>query len=204
MQSEVAQQPTGCARMLDPITLNLAIRNAFGNLDPGAALLVFVFSLLFSLATGAIWWRYDLMSTWMFTQGIREDVTGEIIYMTDVASNVGLGGIVAGLLALSFTLLPSLTELIAPRVLHPGVQLVLQVSIWFDFVTDWPTAETLVMRWGVPGGWLGQQVATFLLTLILSLFVQVLFILGVTALIVSIFCIVRGPVRRTRAAIIDV
>lgn len=197
------EQPRGCARYLDPISLNIAVRQAFGSLDPGAALLVFVVAAVFSLATGAIWWRYDLMSTWQFTQGIREDVSGEIVYMTELAGRIGAGAVIGGILAVAFTLLPSLVELIAPRVVHPGVQAALQISIWFDFVTDWPTAETLVLRWGVPGGWLGQQAATFALTLVLSLFVQVFFILGLTALVVSALCIVRGPAKTARAVIID-
>lgn len=196
-------QPRGCARYLDPISLNMAVRQAFGRLDPGAALFVFVVALAFTLAIGAIWWRYDLLSTWHFTQGIREDVAGEIVYMTEVAERAGAGAIIAGLLAVAFTLFPSLVELIAPRVVHPGVQAVLQISIWFDFVTDWPTAQTLVQRWGAPGGWLGEQVATFILTLVLSLFVQVLFILGVTALIITAIALVRGPVEQARAVIIE-
>lgn len=197
------EQPRGCARYLDPVTLNIAVRKAFGRLDAGAALMVFVVSCVFTLAVGAIWWRYDLMSTWQFTQGIREDVTGEIQYMTQYAEQAGAGLIIGGILAVAFTLMPSLVELIAPRVVHPGVQAVLQASIWFDFVTDWPTAETLVQRWGVPGGWIGEKIATFGLTLVLSLGVQVLFILGITAIVVTVLCLVRGPVRTARAVVID-
>jgi hypothetical protein len=201
--AEPAEPPRGCmARMLDPVALNIAVRQAFGRLDPGTALMVFVFSALFTMATGAIWWRYDLMSTWQFTQGMREDVSGEIIYMTDLAERAGAGAIIGGMLALAFTLFPSLVELIAPRVIHPGVQAALQISIWFDFVTDWPTAQTLIQRWGVPGGWLGEVAATFLLTLVLSLFVQVLFILGVTSTVMAVLCIVRGPVREARRAVV--
>lgn len=196
------EEPRGCARVLDPIALNLAVRRAFGNLDPGAALFVFAVGLLYSLATGFIWWKYDLVSTWNFTQGIREDVSGELLFVVDKAAQMGMGVIVGGLVGVAFTLLPSITELIAPRVVHPGVQLLLQISIWFDFVTDWPTAETLVLRWGVPGGLAGQWAATFLVTLVISLFVQVMFILGVTAVIVSALALVSGG-RRVAAVVID-
>lgn len=181
-----ATQPTGCAKILDPVTLNRAARQGFSGLDSGTSLLFFGIGLIFTLATGAIWWQYDLLSTWHFTQGISGDVqpvADQIAQKAGEYTDVSLGAFIGGAIVVCITLLPSIVEFIAPRVMHPGVQLVLNLSILFDFVTDWPTAAGIISRYEVPGGYVGRILATAATTLALSLFVQVLFILGVTVTI---------------------
>ncbi len=192
---QTVARPNGCASMLDPISLNQAARQGFGNLDSGAALFSFAISLVFSLATGAIWWVYDVQSTYKFTQGINGDIQPAVNAITNKIAeqgDVSLGAFVGGAIVVCITLLPSIIELIAPRVIHPGVQVLLNVTIAFDFVTDFPTASEIVSRYAVPGGWLGGIVITSIVTLILSLFVQVLFILGLTVMVSSGLAIVRG------------
>lgn len=194
-------ESAGLARLLDPISLNIAVRRGFGGLDAGASLVVFALALLFTIATGAIWWRYDLMSTYAFMQGAQADTASELAYLTNTAADVGLGVFISAVIVVAFTCLPSIVELIAPRVLHPGVQLALNVAVLFDFVTDWPTAAGIVTQWGqAPLGIVGALLCTLLLTLVLSLFVQILVILGVTALLVSAGNIL-GLGRRGRQAI---
>lgn len=193
MQS--VSRPSGCAAMIDPITLNQAARRGFSGLDSGAALFSFAISLIFTLATGAIWWTYDVMSTYKFTQGISGDVqpvADTITRKIAEQGDVSLAAFVGGAIVVCITLLPSIVELIAPRVIHPGVQVLLNITIAFDFITDYPVAAAIVSRYAVPGGWLGGVVVTSVVTLILSLFVQVLFILGVTVMIASAMSIVGG------------
>lgn len=190
-----ATQPRGCAAVLDPISLNRAARAGFGNLDTGSALFSFAIALVFTIATGAIWWQYDLLSTWHFTQGVNADVKPVADIITEKVSNlsdVSLGAFIGGAIVVCITLLPSIIELIAPRVLHPGVQLALNITILFDFITDYPTASAMVAKYQVPGGWIGSILATAGVTLVLSLIVQVLFILGVTVLISSAIAILKG------------
>ncbi len=181
-----AAQPTGCAKILDPVTLNRAARQGFSGLDSGTALLFFAIGLIFTLATGAIWWQYDLMSTWKFTQGISGDVqpvADQLAQRAGEYTDIALGAFIGGAIIVCITLLPSIIELIAPRVVHPGVQLCLNLCILFDFVTDWPTAASIISRYDVPAGYIGRILATAATTLALSLFVQVLFILGITVTI---------------------
>lgn len=197
-----ATRPTGCAAMLDPITLNQAARRGFSNLDTGTALFTFALGLIFSLATGAIWWQYDLLSTWKFTQGISGDVQPVADQIAAKASELGdvtLGAFIGGAIVVCITLLPSIVELIAPRVLHPGVQLGLNATILFDFVTDWPTASAIVTNYEPYGGVIGRVVMTAAVTLMLSLVVQVFFILGITVTIASAMSIIGGG-KRSRAA----
>lgn len=198
-------ESAGLARLLDPISLNIAVRRAFAGLDAGASLFVFGLALLFSVATGAIWWRYDLMSTYAFMQGAQADTAAELSAITGAAADVGLGVFIGAVIVVAFTCLPSIVELIAPRVLHPGVQLALNIAVLFDFVTDWPTAADIVARWGqAPLGIVGAVGCTFLLTLALSLFVQILFILGITALLVAAGNILGGGRRQaTPVQILD-
>lgn len=185
-----SEQRPGCfAAILNPITLNRAARAGVGGLDAGASLFVFAVALLSCLAFGAIWWRYDLLSTWNFTQGIREDVAPQAAAIAgraaDLVREPAVLPLIGGLIGVAITLLPSLVELLAPAVLHPGVQLGLNISILFDFVTDWPVGWALVERAGVPGGLIGHIVAAVLVTLITSLVVQTFFIMAITALAVS-------------------
>ncbi len=190
-------RPSGCAAILDPVSLNKAARAGFTGLDSGTSLLIFAVSLIFSLATGAIWWQYDLISTWKFSQGINADVKPAADMIAQkatelAAADISLGAFIGGAIVVAITLAPSIVELIAPRVMHPGAQLLLNGTILFDFVTDWPTASTIVSRYDVPLGWLGRVLATALVTVALSLFVQVLFILALTVCLTCAINIVRG------------
>ena len=191
----IEARPAGCARILDPVTLNQAVIRAFKGLDVGTSLMVFAFSLLMTLVTGAVWWVYDLTSTYSFMLGVAGDTKPAVEATAAAIAKVtdpGVLPVLGALFAVAFTLFPSLVQLVAPRVMHPGAQIAMNVSIVFDFVTDWPTAAKLVAQaGGAPGGVIGHVFVTALLTLVISLFVQVLFVLSITALIVTGLNIVR-------------
>lgn len=189
-------EQTGLSRMLDPIDLNRAIRRAFGGLESGPSLMIFTLAGLFTLATGAIWWRYDLMSTWNFTQGIHADVSLQAAAIAakagEITSDAGVASAIGSLLALTITLLPSIFELIAPRIVHPLAQLALNISILFDLITDWDQASVIQRAlWAEPWlGIVGRTVVTFLIAMVVSVGVQILFILGLTATLVSAWNII--------------
>lgn len=207
MQTITTQQPAGCAAILDPISLNRAVRVAFGGLDTPASLFVFAVSLLFALATGAVWWQYDLLSTWKFSQGVNGDVQPVADIIAQKATQLGdvtLGAFIGGAIVVAITLAPSIVELIAPRVLHPGVQLALNLTILFDFITDAPTAMAIVGRYEVPLGWFGWALAVTLVTLMLSLIVQILFVLALTAMLTSAANILRLGGRSAMRGVITI
>lgn len=181
-------QPSGLARILDPVSLNRAARAGFSGLDNGTSLFMFAVAGIFTLAMGAIWWQYDLLSTWHFSQGINADVKPVADIVAQKAAelaeaDISVASFIGGAIVVAITLAPSIVELIAPRVMHPGAQLLLNGTILFDFVTDWPTAAGIVSHYHPPFGFLGRVVTTALVTLSLSLFVQVLFILALTVTI---------------------
>lgn len=193
-------QPSGCSAALDPISMNRAARIGFGGLDRGSALFSFILGFIFSWAMGILWWLYDLMSTYYFSQGISADAkpvatslgesAGELL---GSAGDITLASFMGGVVVVAITLAPSIVELLAPRVMHPGAQLALNATILFDFVTDWPTAAGIIAQYNVPFGWLGQVIATFLLTLVLSLGIQVLFVLAITVTLASAWALLKGP-----------
>lgn len=201
-------RPTGCAAVLDPISLNRAARISCRGLDPGEALFTFSLGFVFSLATGIVWWLYDLVSTFLFTQGVSSTAKPIGVMLGEKAGGwvgleeMSLGSFMGGLVVVVITLAPSIMEMIAPRVMHPAAQLGLNVTILFDFITDWPTAAGMIAGHEVPLGWLGRVIATFLLTLVLSLGVQVLFVFALTVTIASAITLIKGPKAADSQAII--
>jgi hypothetical protein len=181
--------------MLDTIALMRATRRGFGGLDGGASLLFLGISLVAGLAIGVLWYHYDLMSTFSFSQGIRYDTSLTASAVARAGAGLGIGSLTASAIIIGFTLLPSLLELIAPRVVHPGVLLMLKISVAFDFITDWPTIHAGVAGWSAidqMGGpqWIYELVATFFAVLFVSIGLQVLLIFCVTVAAVCVLNIV--------------
>jgi hypothetical protein len=98
--------------------------------------------------------------------------------------------------------MPTMIQMIAPRVVHPVARVVMDISIAFDFVTDWPNA------WLQAGGMVANPIGRFLLTIglvfLYSLVLQSIFVLFLTALICSGVILAAGQEeRRPRAQTIE-
>lgn len=189
-------------RLLDVISLVRAVRTAFGGMDGGTSLLIFVLALAGALGFGVLTWRYDWTSTYNFTQGIAygaQDVAYSVAEATGEGADVQMLG---GLIVVIITLIPTIVELVAPRVVHPAARAALQLCIGFDFITDWGLGWYAATNWDALAGWgafrfFGEVATAFVVTLAASVFLQVLFVLCVTATVVCALNIVglSGRVR---------
>lgn len=143
-------RPSCFARMLDIRSYVLAARRSMAGAAPASTVfMVAVFGLI-ALCLLPLWIAFDLTSTWAFTTGLRDasaeavsTVTGQL----DGFLGLSVGALLAGVILTSFTLLPSLFELAFPAVTHPLLNLVLTVSIVFDYITDWGKTWDLTAQW---------------------------------------------------------
>lgn len=197
-------------RLLDVISLVRAVRQAFGGMDGGASLLIFVIALAGALGFGVLTWRYDWQSTYLFTQGIAygaQDVAYTVAGAT--GGEMLTPEMLGGLIVVVITLMPTIVELIAPRVLHPGARVALQLCVGFDFVTDFPLGWAAATNWSALDGWgawrwLGEVPVAIVVTLAASIFLQVLLTLCLTAAVVCALNIVGLGSRTQPVQVIDV
>lgn len=190
-----AQAQGRLERLLDVISLVRAVRAAFGGMDGGASLLMFVLALAGTLGFGVLTWHYDWTSTYNFTQGIAYGAQDVAYTVAEAAGNGADAEMLGGLIVVIITLIPTIVELVAPRVVHPGARLALQLCIGFDFVTDWGLGWYAATNWDALASWgafrfVGEVATAFVVTLAASIFLQVLFVLCATATIVCALNIV--------------
>lgn len=199
--------------MLDVVALVNATRAGLAAMDRSSALLMFVLSGAGAFVSGGYTWIADWLPTWRFANG--EAPHGYGYTPTNVAQALidsgeqlavgaaGLGAMtlasfIGATIAVGVTLFPTILQFVAPRVLHPAARVAADISIWFDFITDWPQA------WAQAGG-----VATFLpvrvvvtcvLVLIYSILLQTIFVLCLTAFAMSVVILLAGERRRAHHA----
>lgn len=196
-------------RLLDVISLVRAVRQAFGGMDGGASLLIFIIALCGALGFGVLTWRYDLTSTYLFTQGIAYGAQDVASTVADVApAGLITPEALGGLIVVIITLIPTIVELVAPRVLHPAARMALQICVGFDFVTDWGLGWAAATSWDALDGWgawrfLAEVPTAFVVTLAASIFLQVLFVLCVTACAICAMNIVGLGSRAQPVQVID-
>lgn len=192
------------ARMLDVRSYVLAARRSMIAAEPAAALFMIAAFGLIALVLTPIWISFDLLSTWDFTTGLRLASEG-VIYdaggYADAVLGMSVGAMLVGIVFTGFTLLPSLFEVAFPTVSHPLLNVILLMSITFDFVTDWAKAATVTATW-TDNPVLGF-VATALFCAFVSVGVQAILVLCVTVVIFGCLALVRGPMRQARAVVID-
>lgn len=190
------------SKLLDVRSYVIAARRSSVNAEPAAALFMALIFGLIALALFPLWVTFDLMSTWDFTTAIRfasEDAIYDMAYQVEGWTNLSVGAALAGIVFTSFTLLPSLFELAFPAVSHPLLNLVLIVSVTFDYVVDWPKASALASQW--TDNSMIAFVYSVALTAFLSVGVQALLVVAVTVVIFSLLALVRGGTQRATVII---
>lgn len=201
---EPTNRPSCFARLLDVRSYVLAARGAAGNAEPPAALAMLIVFSLICLALLPLWISFDLLSTWEFTTALRDtsaDAVNDLAARAEGLLDLPVAALLSGVVFTSFTLLPTLFELAFPTVNHPLLNLILTVSIVFDYVTDWGKASELAARW-VENPTLAF-LATMGLTAFFSVLVQAVLVCCVTVVAYSALALLRGGARQVRGVIID-
>lgn len=196
-------------QMLDVVSLVKAVRNGMYGVDRTTAMVVMVLTGLGSLVTGTLTWIVDWLPTWRFANGeapqdyaytaanIGEAAVNSAGAMAGVIGGVGsltLGAFIGGCVAVGVTLLPTIIQLIAPRVIHPVAKVSMDISIGFDFITDWPSAAMQAAN--VTTNPIGQFLATVFLVFVYSLFLQSIFVLFLSAFVMSVVVLLAGEPKR--------
>lgn len=204
----------GIMRMLDVAELVKAVRLGMMGLDRPSAMLIAIFTGLGSLVTGVLTWIVDWLPTWRFANGespadyaytadgIAEAAVNSAGAMAGVINGMAsltLGAFIGGCVAVGVTLLPTIVQFIAPRVVHPVAKVAMDISIGFDFITDWPSAA--MQATFVTTNPIGQLLVTIGLVFIYSLFLQSIFVLFLSAFVMSVIILLAGEPRRPRATV---
>jgi hypothetical protein len=202
MQTAPEPRQSCLARMLDVRGYVLAARRAMLNAEPAAALAMAAGFGLIALCLFPLWIAYDLHSTWAFTTALRD---GSQVVVEDAAARAGgvlgmsVAALLAGLILTSYTMLPSLFELVFPSVAHPLLSLVLWASIIFDYVTDWGAA------WEVTGQWASNPAVHAIFAVLFCLFVsvgvQALLVVCLTVICFAVVSVAFGSARQARVII---
>lgn len=192
-------------QMLDVVSLVKAVRNGMAGLDRPSAMLIAVLAGLGALVTGVLTWIVDWLPTWRFANG---ESPGDYAYtaeyigvaavnsageMANVVSGLGsltLGAFIGGCVAVGVTLLPTIVQFIAPRVVNPVAKAAMDISVGFDFITDWPSAA--MQAAGITTNPIGQFFITIGLVFIYSLFLQSIFVLLLTAFVMAVIILLAG------------
>lgn len=201
-------------QMMDAIELVKAVRNGMRGLDRPSALVAFALSGIAALITGVVTWIVDWLPTWRFANGenpgdyaysvssIAETAINSAGAVAGVVSGMAtltLGSFIGGMIAVGFTLLPTIIQFIAPRVVHPVAKTAMDISVGFDFVTDWPSAA--MQATFVTTNPIGQFIVTLGLVFIYSLFLQALFVLFLSVFVMSAIVLAAGPPRAARQTV---
>lgn len=197
-------QPSCFARMLDTRSYVLAARRSMAGAEPSAAMYMTLTFGLIALLLLPIYLSYDLGSTWTFTTALRDGAApavGDMTRQLDGWLSVSVGAALAGIILTAFTLLPSLFELAFPSIQHPLLNLVLIVSIVFDYVTDWGKT------WDLVGTWVENPAAHFLATMVacgfFSVGVQAVLACCLTVITFGILSLIRGGTRKIDSVVIN-
>jgi hypothetical protein len=197
------------AQLLDVVSLVKAVQQAMLALDRSSALLVFGFTFMGALVTGTLTWIVDWLPTWNFANGedpgsalytassIGEAAINNAGAMVNVINGIGsitLGSFIGASIAVGITLMPTIIQFIAPRVIHPVARTAMDASIGFDFITDWPSAAHQAA--GITDNPIGQFLATLGLVFVYSLLLQSIFVLFLTACVFSAIVLVSGGAQR--------
>jgi hypothetical protein len=200
-------------QMLDVVSLVKAVRNAMIDLDRPSAFGVMIFSFLGTLVTGAYTWVVDWQPTWRFANGqdpseiiytptsVADAMIGNVDAMVGVVNGLAtitLGAFIGGSLAVGITLLPTIVQFIAPKVMHPMAKTGMDIAIGFDFVTDWPSAG--VQASYITTNPIGQFLATLGLVFFYSLVLQSFFVLFFAAFAMSVIILLAGDPPKRRVA----
>lgn len=192
--------------MLDVVALVKAVRHGMAALDRPSALLMFVIAGLGAVVSGGYTWVADWLPTWKFANGefspeaesyLPSNLAQILIGSADQAARqiegmaaLTLGGFIGGCIAVGVTLFPTILQFIAPRVVHPAAAVAADISIWFDFVTDFP--QSWAQAGAVAENPIGRLLLTLVLVLIYSLLLQTIFVLCLTAFVTATWVLVRG------------
>ena len=199
---EPTTRPSCFARMLDIRSYVLAARRSMAGAEPASTVfMVAVFGLI-ALCLLPLWIAFDLTSTWAFTTGLRAastDAVGTVTRQLDGFLGLSVGAVLAGVILTSFTLLPSLFELAFPAVTHPLLNLVLTVSIVFDYITDWGKT------WDLTAQWCENPTVHFFAAMVLTGFfsvgVQAVLVCSLTVVIFGVLNLMRGGARQAQTVI---
>lgn len=199
---EPTTRPSCFARMLDIRSYVLAARRSMAGAEPSSTVfMVAVFGLI-ALCLLPLWIAFDLTSTWAFTTGLRAastEAVGTVTRQLDGFLGLSVGAVLAGVILTSFTLLPSLFELAFPAVTHPLLNLVLTVSIIFDFITDWGKT------WNLTAQWCENPTVHFFAAMVLTGFfsvgVQAVLVCSLTVVIFGVLNLMRGGARQAQTVI---
>jgi hypothetical protein len=204
MQNASEPRPSCLARLLDVRGYVLAARRAMLNAEPAAALAMAAGFGLIALCLLPLWISYDLASTWSFTTALRD---GSAMVVEDAAARAGgflgmsVAALLAGVVLTSYTLLPSLFELVFPAVAHPLLSLVLWASIIFDYTTDWGASWEVTAQWAGPDSPLVHWIYAVLFCLFVSIGVQALLVICITVVCFAVFALLTGGARQARVII---
>ncbi len=199
---EPTTRPSCFARMLDIRSYVLAARRSMAGAEPASTVfMVAVFGLI-ALCLLPLWIAFDLTSTWAFTTGLRAastEAVGTVTRQLDGFLGLSVGAVLAGVILTSFTLLPSLFELAFPAVTHPLLNLVLTVSIVFDYITDWGKT------WDLTAQWCENPTVHFFAAMVLTGFfsvgVQAVLVCSLTVVIFGVLNLMRGGARQAQTVI---
>ena len=195
-------RPSCFARMLDTRSYVVAARRAMLTADATTALYMIATFGLIALLLTPLYLSYDLGSTWAFTTALRDGAApavGDMTRQLDGWLSVSVGAALAGVILTSFTLLPSLFELAFPAVTHPLLNLVLTVSIVFDYITDWGKT------WDLTAQWCENPTVHFFAAMVLTGFfsvgVQAVLVCSLTVVIFGVLNLMRGGARQAQTVI---
>lgn len=193
------------AYLLDIVSLVQSVRRGMLGIDRGTAMVIWVLTGLGALVTGTVTWVVDWLPTWRFANGeepppmsyststIAQAAIGSVAYAGEAIAGIAaitLGGFIGGLIAVGVTLFPTIIQFVAPRVIHPIAQMGMDISIGFDFVTDWPSATQQAAS--ITQHPIGQFLLTLLLVFVYSLVLQSFFVLFLTAFVMSTLILLSG------------
>ena len=197
-------RPSCFARMLDTRSYVVAARRAMLTADATTALYMIATFGLIALLLTPLYLSYDLGSTWAFTTGLRAastEAVGTVTGQIDGFLGLSVGALLAGVILTSFTFLPSLFELAFPAVTHPLLNLVLTVSIVFDYITDWGKT------WDLTAQWCENPTVHFFAAMVLTGFfsvgVQAVLVCCLTVVGFGLFSLIRGGTRKAEAVIVN-
>jgi hypothetical protein len=190
--------------MLDVRGYVLAARRSMVNAEPAAALAMAAGFGVIALCLFPLWVAYDLHSTWSFTTALRD---GSQMVVEDATARAGgflgmsVAALLAGLILTSYTLLPSLFELVFPSVAHPLLSLVLWASIIFDYVTDWDASWEVTAQWAGPDSPVVHGLYAVLFCLFVSVGVQALLVVCLTVVCFAVVSVAFGGAKQARVVI---
>lgn len=197
----------GClVRLLNVREHVRSVRMSLRNIDAGEAFGLFFLFGIGLLVSGILWWEFDLMSTWTFSQGLRQETAGTVNTLATRVNNLQVAMLMVAAIATSFTILPSVVEFIAPVVVNPLMLLALRVSITFDYITDWDRSWAFTANWSIVQDWgfIGHVLCAMLWNLMASLLFQGFAIICLVACITCVLTIIGGGGRRPAARVIEV